>query len=373
MNILVIAPDYPDQKRNGAVFLKQLVDEFAKQGNHCVVISPYSITNNKSFYTKGVEYLDFDKGSVRVYRPNVLSISNYKIGKFSSDYFRQKAIAKTLKKLHKECFDFVYGHFWISGYEAFQYARQNNIPLFVATGESVIPSIFKEEIYKDYLQYVRGVICVSTKNKDESVNLGMTSADKCIVAPNAIDNKLFKSLNKAECRKKLQFPQDVFLVGTVGWFTERKGQVRVAKAIEEINDEKTQSVFIGDGEARPEGKHVLFCSKVMHDSVPEYLNALDVYVLPTRNEGCCNSIIEAMACGLPIISSDRPFNYDVLDKSNSVLIEPDDIGQIKDAVLKLRDNEALRNNMGKSSLSKASDLTIEKRAETILDFIKSRL
>lgn len=372
MKILIIAPDYPDHKRTGGIFVKKLVDEFAKQGNHCTVISPYSITNNKAFYLKGIERNEVGCGTVAVYRPNYISVSNKSIWKYSSEYFRKKSIDRTLKHINSE-FDFCYCHFWNCAFEAYDYAKSKNLPLFVATGESTIPMSFKNERFNLFYEFVRGVICVSTKNKEESMSMGMTVADKCIVVPNAIDDSLFMMLDKYECRKELQLPQDAFIVICVGWFSERKGQVRVAKAIEDIDDESIKSVFLGEGEPRPQGKHIIYSGRVKHDLIPKYLNAADIYVLPTRREGCCNSIIEAMACGLPIVSSDRTFNYDVLDSNNSILVEPDNIEQIKSAIIRLKANKDLRDSLKSNSLTKASQLTIDKRAKTILDFITNRI
>ena len=50
MNILIITPDYPDRYKVHYPFVKQLVDEFARQGHTCSVIAPYSVTKNKRFY-----------------------------------------------------------------------------------------------------------------------------------------------------------------------------------------------------------------------------------------------------------------------------------------------------------------------------------
>ena len=110
-----------------------------------------------------------------------------------------------------------------------------------------------------------------------------------------------------------------------------------------------------------------------HNDVPLYLNASDVFVLPTLQEGCCNVVVGAMACGLPVISSNLPFNWDVLNTDNSIMVDPLNVEEIKQAIIKLRDNIKLRENMSIAALDMASKLTIQERAAKILSFIQSRM
>jgi glycosyltransferase involved in cell wall biosynthesis len=214
---------------------------------------------------------------------------------------------------------------------------------------------------------------VSTKNKEESISLGLTTGDRCFVKPNAVNSRLFRKLDKVECRRKLGFPQDAFIISFVGAFIERKGANRVAAAIRQLTDKSVHSIFIGQGDVDPICDNILFKGALRHEQIPEYLCASDVFVLPTLKEGCCNAIVEAMSCGLPIISSNLSFNWDVLDDTNAVLIDPMNINAITDAIVKLRDNRQIVQTMSKMSLDKALSLTIDKRGEAILSFIKSCL
>ena len=118
---------------------------------------------------------------------------------------------------------------------------------------------------------------------------------------------------------------------------------------------------------------ILFKGKLPHDDIPTYLNAADAFVLPTLHEGCCNAVVEGMACGLPIISSNRPFNWDVLDETNSIMIDPESVEEIRNAIVELRDNPERRDQLSIGALEKAKDLTIGKRASKIAEFIQSRI
>lgn len=352
-------------------FVKQLVDAIAECGHCCYVLSPFNITHyrclsqSKEEYSQGV-------GKVVVYRPGYLSFSNWHIGKFYlSLWFHKYALKKAFHMLPMKP-DVIYGHFWSAGYDGYEYAKANGIPLFVATGESEIGRLFSPKPdLKEFGNYVSGVICVSSKNRDESIQLGLTNIDKCEIFPNAVNAKLFHKRDMMECRKQLGLPLDVFIVVFVGWFNERKGSQRVAKAINQV--EGVKSIFIGKGEQEPQCDGILFKGALPHDQVPLYLGAADCFVLPTLHEGCCNAVVEAMACGLPVISSNLPFNWDVLDATNSIMVDPNNIDEIASAIRDLRDDVNKRSLLAEGALKKTENLTINQRAKAILRFIAERL
>ena len=79
---------------------------------------------------------------------------------------------------------------------------------------------------------------------------------------------------------------------------------------------------------------------------------------------------EAMACGLPIISSDLPFNDDILDKTNSLRINPTDIEAIKQAISRLKNDASLRHRLAEGAALKAQTLRIDQRVKRIIDIIQ---
>ena len=168
-------------------------------------------------------------------------------------------------------------------------------------------------------------------------------------------------------------PTNKFIIICVGQFIERKGQKRILEAINLLGNKDIKTIFIGKGDDDFEHESIIFKGTVKNVDLPYYLNAADVFVLPTRKEGCCNAIIEALACGLPIVSSDKPFNYDVLNGENSILVNPDDINEISTAISNLHENRGLREDIAQKSLETGEKLSVGRRATNIIDFMRKKI
>ena len=373
MNICIVSQDYPSNKRAVFTFVSPLVEEMVNMGTKCTVVAPFSITNSfirRLSYERKYEVAMTNKGNrYEIYRPHYISFSRLKIFGFSlSNYFHKKAVERALKSIEKP--DVVYAHFWNSGIESYKYVVENKIPLFIAAGEEFLPELkLKPEEVKNFYKYIKGVICVSSIRKVEIEERGLVDSNLCGIFVNGVDLTLFNRLNKMDCRERLGFSEKDFITCFVGQFVERKGTVRLSKSIDLLNDQGVKSVFIGSGQLEPDCDGILFKGRVPHDEISLYLNACDVFVLPTLNEGCSNAIIEAMACGLPIISSDRPFNADILNSENSILVDPMNVEEIAASIKKIKDDEILKKKLSDGAFLSAQKLSIKKRAEDILNFI----
>ena len=371
-SVLLITPNYPIAGDPVYPFVKNLCDEFAKSNINVTVVSPQSVTSSWLHRKKlrpriRTEYIEGKE--ITIYQPYSLTPKQKHLKAYN--YFIRLSVLWFLKRRRLN-FDVCYCHFWCSAYWVIPYMKQHNIPLFVASGESVIKTqLSTHKRYSDFNKYVKGVVCVSSKNKEESISLNYTTEDKCIVLPNAINAKLFFKRSREYCRKELGYPQDAFIVAFVGWFIDRKGPIRVAKAIEAVGGVK--SLFIGKGNQDPQCDGILFKGQLSHDKIPIYLGAADCFVMPTRHEGCCNAVIEAMACGLPIISSNLPFNWDVLDSTNSIMVDPNNINEIASAIRDLKDNPEKRLELANGALRKANSLNIDKRVKSIIEFMESKI
>jgi glycosyltransferase involved in cell wall biosynthesis len=104
---------------------------------------------------------------------------------------------------------------------------------------------------------------------------------------------------------------------------------------------------------------------VPHEDVPVWLSAADLFVLPTLDEGCSNALLEALACGLPVVTSDRPFNRAVVDESVARLVEPRDPAAIGAAIAALVDRPEERAKLAGAALAHARAFSLERRAARI--------
>lgn len=375
MNILISASGYPSQTVPYAAFVKNIAEEMIRQGNNVIVIAPQSVT--KSLFRKILllpkkEIQNVGGSEIVILRPKVLTFGDGVFGKLTN-VFNRVMVYLTAMKLPTP--DIVYAHFWASADNILDYVIKKQLPLFVATGEDIID--FDHLVSLNRLSLLNkntnGVICVSTKNMTESIEHNLTTRERCRVFPNAIDPQKFHIMSRTHMRKQLGCDDSDFIVAFCGRFNHRKGATRVSDAIKLLSDKNIKSIFIGgladNYRVEPDCPGIVFKGKLMQEEIAKYLSAADIFVLPSLAEGCPNSVIEAMACGLPIISSNLPFNHDILNQSNSILIDPQNIEEISKAILLLKNDELLRNKMRDGALMTASNLTINNRVSKILSFI----
>lgn len=375
-HICFIVPGYPtNDKPYKFTFIDKLVSEVADQGIKCTVISPrgYLFNNPPKRWFKKTE-----KGNkIDIHCPRYPFFFAKNIGKFNTGLitmkFFEKSVYHVLRK-HNIKADCLYAHFiFPAGVSAAKIGMKMNIPTFFAYGESSpwgIEIVGPNRLFKVF-EKVNGVIAVSNAKKNELLGFNIISENKIAVFPNAIDPNKFYPRNTEEIRKKYNLPLNLFIVGYTGRFNESKGVMRLVKSLKD--NQEIKLVLIGGGKLVPQADNILFQGQVPHDEVPLLLSACDAFVLPTLNEGCSNAIIEAMACGLPIISSDKEFNYDILSHDNAILIDPHNVQEINVAILKLKNNLKLRSKLSERSLLTADSLTLNKRVKNIISWMESRL
>lgn len=381
--LAIVANDYPAPNHMRLVFVQQLVEAILGQGIKASVIAPQSITHaivhrekllpRKACYTtpNGINY--------DVFRPYILTFGNGAFMSSALNLLNNAIISRMLKKIGPNT---LYAHFWSSALLVAPYARKEKKPLFVACGEgdNAIEEMIKtisDSRLKELSKTVTGVVSVSSENKRRCITFNLADSENIGVFPNCVDTELFKPVKKTDCRATLGISNNDFVIAFVGGFIPRKGPDKLAKAITEINDPSIKVLFIGkEFPGYPFDFNcpgVILKGAIEHNKLNTYLGAADIFVLPTQNEGCSNAIVEALAMGLPVISSRGAFNDDILDEFNSIRVDPNDINSIKGAILKLKGDPALLEQMKSYSESKHDSYSVKGRAKRIITFIYERL
>lgn len=386
MHLVIVSDGFPERNHQSYVFVEQLVIALSNLHVKVSVIAPQSLT--RRFFRGSIhlprykQYFTQKGNSYEVYRPYYLSAGT--IGPLQRFYFwsLRRSVELVLRRIGHNNIDAVYGHFWHNANTMVNYSKKYSKPLFVACGESgkaiqeLITILNAQEIDR-LANTVKGVISVSTENKNRVLQTGLSVEDKIEVIPNAVDKMVFSPKDRKSLREKYGIKDTDFVICFVGGFINRKGSKRLSDAITQLNDPNIKSFFMGKAwsydDCTPDCPGILLKDSIPHEDLPDYLSASDVFVLPTLNEGCCNAIVEALSCGLPVISSNLPFNDDILDDTCSVRVDPSNIEEIKNAISLLKNDKSLREKLAEGALKKSEALSIETRAKKILEFIQSKM
>lgn len=371
MKILIISGNYPTtQTPEVGTFVYKLVQEFCSLGNQVTVISAQKFKLRKIKNSS-----NYGKEKARVFRPVYTSFSNISMfflnSYFFTKFFNALAIRTTVRK-NKIDSDVIYCHFissFLVYHQAFPKCAKDK---FVAVGEykniDIIKSYYGKDYYENALSAVKGFIAVSPQVRLKLIEIGVPE-HKIIVEPNATDLSKFKPLDKIALRTKHGFILSDKIVIFVGRFISNKGPLRVLDAVN-LLDSDVKAIFIGKGPQQLVGDKILFQGSVSHHEIPEMMSLADVFVMPSEHEGSSNVIVEAMACGLPIVSSKIPEIEVQCKPTFSLLVDPLDINQIKDAIYEVCSNEELRSSMSDFALKEAQKYSLTERAIRILSFIK---
>lgn len=319
-----------------------------------------------------------DGFKIDVFRPRYLSASRLQVLKWNTCQIGLEsfcmAVRRVLRHMIKPRPDAFYGHFlYLGGAAATRFGLEMGIPSFVMVGEGELCSVEGFGIeralreFADTTAFLPNSSYLARLLREE---LGV-SADRIGIFPNGINHRLFFPRDKMAMRKKLGLPQDRFLVVCVGHQDIQKGPVRVGEAIRGL--EGVSGIFLGNGPNPPQADNILFNEPVQHERVSEWLSAADLFVLPSTFEGCCNSVLEAMSCGLPVISSIGEFNDDILTPDVSIRTDPLDVPAIRQSIIRIRDDAALRVRMPLAALKWADNFDIDNRARRMLEFMAERI
>ncbi|AIY85866.1 MULTISPECIES: glycosyltransferase family 4 protein [unclassified Thermotoga] len=167
------------------------------------------------------------------------------------------------------------------------------------------------DIYLETLENAARCIFVSRALLEKAKSFGY-SGQNAVVIPNGYDPDVFKPMDKNAVRKELGiYKENTHYVGFVGNLVPIKRADKLPEIFGKIAKElpNTRFLIVGDGVLKDKilkemkGLDVVFTGRVVQTKVAKYMNAMDVMVLPSRNEGWPCVVLEAQACGTCVIGS----------------------------------------------------------------------
>lgn len=189
--------------------------------------------------------------------------------------------------------------------------------------------------------------------------------DRCISQIyNGVDARRF---NPAPVRASIEGSPfnapEHFLIGTVGRMQSVKNQTLLAQAFVLALSQRPdlrprlRLLMAGEGPLRAEAQQILrdaACEELAwlpgeRGQIERWMPGLDLFVLPSRAEGISNTILEAMACGLPVIATRVGGNPELVEEGvTGYLVESDDVTAMAGRIVQLADNAALCRSLGRA-------------------------
>ena len=247
------------------------------------------------------------------------------------------------------------------------YAKKYNIPYILQAHGSVLPTFQKQRLKKIFdlffgyriLKDATKLIAL-TKTEAEQYKRMDVDENKIEIVPNGIDLSQYENLPKrGEFRKKYSIGDDEKVILYLGRIHKIKGLDLLVKTfsdlIKELDDIRLVIVGPDDGflstlkkqieDLKIDGR-ILFAGPLYErDKLEAYVDA-DVYVLPSVYETFPVTVLEACACGTPVIVTDRCGIADIVNKVGYVVEYDKD--QLRDAIIKILSDEGLRRRFGEN-------------------------
>ncbi|MCG2686139.1 glycosyltransferase family 4 protein, partial [Candidatus Parcubacteria bacterium] len=249
-------------------------------------------------------------------------------------------------------------------------------------GNPVISKIYNylmEQSIKS-LRRADRIICVSDHSRSQVIKQLEVPGEKVVTVHNGLDHQLFKPLDQRAARQKLSLPPRAKVLLHVGSELRRKNVPGLLKAFVKVKERLGDVVLARVGE-KTEGiskltteykvtSDVVYFQNVSEAELPMIYTAADVLVMPSFDEGFGFPIIEAQACGTPVITSNCSSMPEVAGGA-AILANPENPEDIADSILKVVGlSSARRENLVAAGIENARRFSWEKCARETLGVYK---
>jgi len=227
------------------------------------------------------------------------------------------------------------------------------------------------------------IIAISSQTRDDLISAYRTPAERIVVVHSGVNPGRFRVLPKPDVTTvlyRLGIDRDyIFFLSTI---QPRKNVVRLVEAFEHLDDPELLLVIGGTPgwmsepivhriRASPAANRVRMIGRVADDDVPALYNGARAFTLPSLYEGFGMGVLEAMACGCPVVTSNRSSLPEVAGDA-AVLVDPFDVASIRDGLSRAI-TEPDRSALVDAGLSRVAAFGWDTTAEQTLSVIRQAI
>lgn len=383
IDLVVFSSLFPSAVRPGAgLFIRERMFRVA-QHRPLAVVSPQPWFPGQSLirrlrpgYRPQAPALEVQQG-IRVYHPRFLSVPGL-LRQFDG-WSMALGSFLLLRRLKAEGARLIDAHFaYPDGEAATRLGRWLGLPVTITLRGTEVPHSRNPALRPRLVRTLGAaarVFSVSDSLRRLALELGVAAA-KTEVVGNGVDVARFHPVDRAAARSRYGLPDNARILISVGALVERKGMHRVLDCLPAMikNRPDLHYAIVGggspEGDMRAEldaqvtrlglGERVHFLGALPPDELKWALSASDVFVLATRNEGWANVFLEAMACGLPVVTTDVGGNAEVVCRDELGSIVPfGDAAALRQALEDALDKDWIRAAIIDHARANQWDLRVE--------------
>ncbi|MCW7537520.1 glycosyltransferase [Aquabacterium sp. A7-Y] len=238
--------------------------------------------------------------------------------------------------------------YWVypDGYAAVRVARSLGVPCVVgALGSDIhVRSGLNVWMTRKTIAAADALLTVSEAMRHTAIDNFQADPARVHTVVNGFNTSVFRPGSQREARQQLGLAEDGRYIVFVGRFVEAKGVLELLSAFSQLaaGDAKLRLVLLGDGVMRQAllervaasglGERVIVPGGLPPLEVARWIRASDLLTLPSWSEGYPNVVVEAVACGRPVVATDVGGTREIVNPSNGLLVAPRDVEQLRSAL-----------------------------------------
>lgn len=356
-NLLIVSLGYPYGDVHLSNFVKAQVDHLNAFFNKIYVISPTPyfpkfLSKLKIFRTLFHDFSrlrNYSYDNVDVFYPKYFTLPleflRVRNGDFAAQV-TQKCIVK-----NKLNFNLIHAHFiWSSGQVAAKLKERYGTKIIITGhGFDVYSLPFKSNFWRqstlEILNKADSLITVSESNSKYIRKLGFEGEVEVI--PNGVSLENFYPVDKKKAREALDLPNEKNIILAVGNLVEVKNHKTLIKAVVELHKRQTnvQLYIIGKGDLETKlrqqinhhnaSEYIKLLGASPHSEIPLWMNAANVFALPSYSESFGIVSVEALACGCPVVSTRNGGSEEIIisDDYGFLVENPEDTNEMSSLLL----------------------------------------